>query len=329
MIGKMTKGASASGLLHYCYYEKENLSKTEKEHLSLSDVRGEVMYIQNLAINTLSDGRFDMDYIAKQMRECADKNRNLKDYVWHQSFSFPKGENLSKEAIEKITQSFSKDFGFQENQLIVFKHHDTQHPHFHIVANRINSLGATTAKDSFSHLRTGEFCRQIEQKFGLTITPTMKALLPVEQRKNRYSESIIADEIRHKIDKHLVKSHSIEELKTGLQKEKIKMYIGRGVSFLDKETGAKFKGSDLGREYSLMNLEKRLQASINQIKINGAENENTLGKDVTSVQNQLRITESMLLQELSHISTATTNNRKKKQDDGWLPSKKKQRGMKR
>ena len=36
------------------------------------------------------------------------------------------------------------------------------------------------------------------------------------------------------------------------------MYVGRGVSFLDKATGMSIKGSDLGREYSLMNLEKRL-----------------------------------------------------------------------
>jgi hypothetical protein len=31
------------------------------------------------------------------------------------------------------------------------------------------------------------------------------------------------------------------------------------VSFLDTKTAAKFKGSDLGREYSLMNIEKRLE----------------------------------------------------------------------
>lgn len=37
------------------------------------------------------------------------------------------------------------------------------------------------------------------------------------------------------------------------------MYRKRGISFLYTKTAAKFKGSDLGREYSLMNIEKRLR----------------------------------------------------------------------
>lgn len=50
----------------------------------------------------------------------------------------------------------------------------------------------------------------------------------------------------------------MEELKIALQKEGLKMYQKRVVSFLDTKTAAKFKGSDLGREYSLMNIEKRV-----------------------------------------------------------------------
>ncbi len=256
MIGKVTGGSSSIGLLNYCYYEKEKLSVREKERLTPDDVRGEIVYIQNLGIDTLPDGRFDMDYLAKQFRDCADKNQNLKNYVWHQSFSFPTGETPTKEQIQTISTTFAKDFGFENNQLIVFQHNDTNHAHFHIVANRINFNGKTTANDGYSYLKTGTFCRKIELELGLQSTPNMKALLPEKERE--ISSNTLAQSIRETIDRNLLKYKTMEDLRIALQKEGLKMYQKRGVSFLDIKTAAKFKGSDLGREYSLMNIEKRL-----------------------------------------------------------------------
>lgn len=256
MIGKVTGWSSSIGLLNYCYYEKEKLSVREKERLMPDDVRGEIVYIQNLGIDTLPDGRFDMDYLAKQFRDCADKNQNLKNYVWHQSFSFPTGETPTKEQIQTISTNFAKDFGFENNQLIVFQHNDTNHAHFHIVANRINFNGKTTADDGFSYLKTGTFCRKIELELSLQTTPNMKALLPEKERE--VSSNTLAQSIRDKIDRNLLKHKTMEDLRKSLEKEGLKMYQNRGVSFLDTKTAAKFKGSDLGREYSLMNIEKRL-----------------------------------------------------------------------
>ena len=194
MIGKVTGGSNPIGLLNYCYYEKEKLSVAEKACLTPADVRGEIVYIQNLGIDTLHDGRFDMDYLAKQFRDCADKNQNLKNYVWHQSFSFPKGETPTKEQIQRISTTFAKDFGFSDNQLVVFQHNDTNHAHFHIVANRINFNGKTTVNDGYSYLKTGTFCRKIEQELGLQTTPNMKALLPEKERE--ISSNTLAQSIR-------------------------------------------------------------------------------------------------------------------------------------
>jgi len=58
--------------------------------------------------------------LAKQFRDCADKNQNLKNYVWHQSFSFPKGKVPTKEQIQKISTTFAKDLGFSDNQPLYF-----------------------------------------------------------------------------------------------------------------------------------------------------------------------------------------------------------------
>ncbi|MFY7911755.1 MAG: hypothetical protein ACOVO2_19495, partial [Emticicia sp.] len=91
----------------------------------------------------------------------------------------------------------------------------------------------------------------------LQTTPNMKALLPEKERE--ISSNTLAQSIRDKIDRNLLKHKTMEDLRKSLEKEGVKMYHNRGVSFLDTKTAAKFKGSDLGREYSLMNIEKRLE----------------------------------------------------------------------
>ena len=69
----MSSGSSSEGLLSYCYYEKEKLKKEAELALLLEDVRGEMLFIQNLSLNTLKDGRFDMADLASQFDECAAK----------------------------------------------------------------------------------------------------------------------------------------------------------------------------------------------------------------------------------------------------------------
>ncbi len=261
MIGKCSGGSNPGGLLDYCYYEKE-LSEKQKIKLGLKDVRGEVIYVQNIGLSQLPDGRFDMKDVAQQFNECASQNPKLEKYVWHQSFSFPKEEIIEKDKIQEISKDFSEKFGFDNNQLIVFEHNDTSHKHFHIVANRIDFNGKTTASDKNNYKKIGNFCREMELKHNLTQTPNMKCLSYKLDKSHKltqeYSKSDIAENIKESIKKHLPNSKTFEELGKNLANEKIKLYQGRGIAFFDKASKSKFKGSDLGKDYSLSNLEKKL-----------------------------------------------------------------------
>jgi Relaxase/Mobilisation nuclease domain len=262
MIGKCTSGSNAGGLLEYCYYEKIGLTEKQKQNLKHASVRGEVVYVQNVGLSHLPDGRYNMDDLAKQFKDCASQNPKLNKFVWHQSFSFPKEEKLSVENIQEIAKDFSEKFGFDNNQMVVFQHNDTNHKHFHIVANKIDFNGKTTAKESHNYKNIGNFCRDMEQKLSLTPTPNMKCLsYKLEKAHNLekiYSKSELATKIKEKINQHLPMSKTIDQLKGHLGKDKIMLYTGRGISFYDKASKAKFKGSDLGRDFSLQNIEKKL-----------------------------------------------------------------------
>ncbi len=269
----MTKGSSASGLLNYCMYEKEKLSIKEKEALKPFNVRGKLIFVQNLTLNILNDGRFDVDDLSDQMEKTASLNPKLKDYMWHQSFSFPVGENPDDDTLDGIIRDFVQEFGFEDNQVTAWQHSDKSHAHIHICANRINSIGKTSASDSNAFLRTGDFCRNMEKKYNLSATVNMKKLRQKDKlQEQQFSKSEMADIIRAKIDMLIPSVSSIEELKKKLKIEGVKMYIGRGVAFVDMKSGAKYKGSDLGREYSLMKLTQRIQIEPMPNQVNKSRN---------------------------------------------------------
>jgi hypothetical protein len=262
MIGKVGLGRYAKGLLNYCYYDKQ-LSAKQISALGPQDVRGELVYIQNLALQKLPDGRFDINNLSKQFLDNRDKNKRLTKFIWHQSFSFPPGENLGNEKITQIAMEFAKDFGFEDNQMAVFLHTDKAHSHFHIAANRINYNGKNTADHFNNYARIGKFCRKMEQELGLQITPEMH-LTAEDKEKPRQTADQALLKLKNTIDSVLPNVSSMQQLSTELQKQGVKTFIKRGVTFINKKNGMKVKGSDIGRDYSLANLEKRLGEAQNK-----------------------------------------------------------------
>jgi hypothetical protein len=261
MIGKVGLGNFAKGILSYCYYEKELTAKQLKE-VTIDDVRGELIYIQHLGIKTMQDGRLDLDYLAKQILDNRDKNRNLNKYVWHQSFSFPPGEDPPEEKLNSLAIEFAKEFGFADNQMLVFKHNDTKHKHIHIVANRINYNGKNTADHFKNYSRTGEFSRRMELELGLTITPEMS--LNQKEKQQAQTQDIAIIKLRKLVDHTLAKVSSLDEFGKQMQMHGFKTYIGRGLAFFNMQNRMKVKGSDLGKDYSLLNIEKRMGMEMSQ-----------------------------------------------------------------
>lgn len=266
MIGKAGLGNYAKGILEYCYYEKNNLSERKRQTLTINDVRGELVYIQNLGIDFKPDGRLNIDYLSKQFVHNQNHNKNLSKFVWHQTFSFPPEEKVKTETVRSICERFSEEFGFGNNQMIAFIHRDTAHQHFHIVANRIAASGKNTADHFNNYRRTGDFCRKIELEMGLSITPEMK------QRGKKEKIIIGVDfkaELLLKLPKVVKESKHFSEFTARMKKEGVKCDIGRGLTFIHAQTNQRIKGSDISREYSLQNLKNQfplLNSAVEKVK---------------------------------------------------------------
>jgi hypothetical protein len=246
MIGKISMGAGAVGAIGYCYYDKE-ATDTNGEKL----IRGELLFSNELYIPKLPNAHLHIQRMAAQFHQVAALNDKTKKFLWHQTFNFPPGEKVSNETMVKIARDFARDFGLENNQYLVFRHRDKPHEHFHVIANRINANGQNTATDKKNYERIQLFCREMEKKYGLHVTEN--------QRKSfGQSSSVGADKLRKLIDTHLPSCPTLSELSIALKKHRIIVYLGRGISFTDRNSGVTFKGSALGRQYSRSQIESHL-----------------------------------------------------------------------
>lgn len=187
----------------------------------------------------------------------ADKNKTYHVAIGWNAEDHKKLNELDK---KQIAESFATKLGFTDRQWVCYEHHDGNAPHMHFIGNRIGIDGKSVSL-SLNYYRHEEFCRQQEKKYDLTKVKTKSrehSKVLTQSLSNHRKE-----ELKGIIDKHIKKSKSFKEFTDSLEKSSIKVYKGRGLSYLDKDN-VKFKASALGREYSLKNTEKRIEQQRNK-----------------------------------------------------------------
>jgi hypothetical protein len=87
---------------------------------------------------------------------------NLQKYFYHTSLNFPPNENLGDEQMNIIANEYLNNMGFDQHQYVIFRHFDADHPHLHIMVNRI-SYDGKVASDSKDYQRSEQVLRRLEK----------------------------------------------------------------------------------------------------------------------------------------------------------------------
>ncbi len=95
-------------------------------------------------------------------------NPRIKNPVGHISLSFsPKdAEKLSDEKMTEIAEEYMERMGIRDTQFLLVRHLDREHPHCHLVYNRIGNNGQTIS-DRNIKIRNGKVCKELTAKHGL------------------------------------------------------------------------------------------------------------------------------------------------------------------
>ncbi|KAA6337565.1 hypothetical protein EZS27_014352, partial [termite gut metagenome] len=83
-------------------------------------------------------------------------------------FSMQDKERLTDKAMVGIALEYMQKMGYENTQYIIARHHDTDHPHVHLVINRIDNDGKRIT-DQNEKFRSTKICMELTKKYGLYI----------------------------------------------------------------------------------------------------------------------------------------------------------------
>ena len=239
MIGKVKTGKSFAGCIRY------NLEREEATILHAEGIRTDSIE------HIIND--FDMQ---RKM------NPELGQAVGHivLSWSVQDKEKLSPDAMTKQAKEYLQKMKIAETQFLVVQHHDREHPHIHIVYNRVNNE-AKTISDQYQRKRNAEVCKQLTLKHGYHI-----AQGKVQVNRSRLTgEDKIKYLLYDAIKENLVQAQTWIELENLLKRQGIELhykYKGgttevQGISF--SKDGLKLKGSDIDRSLSYGKINQQIE----------------------------------------------------------------------
>lgn len=241
MIGKPITGRSFGGCVRYI------LDKQEAKILAAEGVR-----MQNATAITQD---FNMQ---RKMRP------GLGKAVGHLVLSWSKEDlsKLSDQAMAERAREYMEKMNIRNTQYVIIRHSDREHPHIHIVYNRVDNSGKTiTDQNNFE--RNIKACKEITLKYGYHLGQGKQQVNRLALRGKEKLRYELYDAIKAAA-KH---SFSWKTLEANLQKQAIgiqyKYKSGtsevQGISF---EKGQfKMKGSAIDRAFSYGKLNAQLKGN--------------------------------------------------------------------
>jgi hypothetical protein len=244
MIGKVITGKSFGGCVRYVL---------EKNDAVILDAAGVRIQQANQAINDFNLQR--------------KFNPDLGKAVGHivLSWSINDKDKLNDEVMVSIAKEYLHKMKIRDTQYLVVKHNDREHPHIHIVYNRVDNNGKTIL-DNFQKQRNVQVAKELTMKHGFYMA-TGKEQVKRPQLKG-------ADKVKYELFDAIrlasKKVKSIDELSKLLSKNGIVTHLKykgntnevQGISF--SKGDYKFKGSEIDRSLSYA----RLIQAIGQQQLN-------------------------------------------------------------
>jgi hypothetical protein len=241
MTADQVKGKGFKGALSY------NLSKVEK---GVAEVLASTFSRDNNA-----------QAILKEVNLVRMQRPNLAKYFYHTSLNFPVHEDLPDDRMKAIAGDYLNAMGFGDNQHIIFRHFDADHPHLHILVNRIGYDGSLVS-DSNDYKRSEQALRELEKKYGLTEVISSKEAKERAMTKSELEMMKRTDEPSAKLKLQVLVKEVMESKRDLNIQTFISKLEAKGVNVLFNQAstgfvsgisygyeGLQFKGAHLGNAY--------------------------------------------------------------------------------
>lgn len=239
MMAKITKGRDFGGAVRYV--------TQDKKEAKILDSKGVLTTDRQFIINSFR--------LQSQLRP------NVKMMVGHISLDFSK-ENVDKvddNLMRKVADDYMRRMHIQNTQYILVRHFDREHPHCHIVFNRIDNNGHLIS-DKNDRVRSAKICKELTAKYDLHMAQGKDHV----HRERLRGADAVKYQIYDALEAVVPRSKNWKELEAALKKLGISMaftYRGtttdiQGVTF--EKDGLHFNGSKIDRKYSFSKISAEL-----------------------------------------------------------------------
>ena len=247
MMSKLKKGQEFRGAVTYVLNEKKG---------------AEIIAADGLMLDSI-------DSITHSFEAQAEMNPRLAKNVGHTVLSFSPNDapRMSNDYMRQIALEYLERMGIHDTQFLIVRHHDREHPHCHIVFNRVSNSGKTVS-DSNERFRSQRVCRDITEREGLYIAPGKEEVKRNRLREPDRTRYRIFDIIKAELPRHTdfnsfiaaVESHGVEcTLINNGSTNKV-----QGIRF--KMGKYAFNGSKIDKSCSYSKLIRALEANKPKIK---------------------------------------------------------------
>ncbi|MDX6192082.1 relaxase/mobilization nuclease domain-containing protein [Flavobacterium sp. Fl-318] len=254
-------------------------------------------------------------------------NENVKRNSVHISINFDPSENHSKEKLMAIADTYMEKIGFGQQPYLVYQHHDSGHPHIHLVTINVQRDGTRIDMQNIGKNRSEPARKEIEERFGLVKAQGNKnspdfTLKPIISQKIQYGRSESKKAITNVLGQvlSLYKYASFPELNAVLKQynvladrgnEDSKMFKAKGLMYriLDengKPIGVPIKASLFHNKPTLKFLEEKFAFNKTNDVSDIRRVKNAI--DMAFLRTEISLNQLVLLLEKEGINTVFRKN---------------------
>lgn len=185
------------------------------------------------------------------------------------AFSPHDAPRINNAMLGQLASEYLQEMGYDDNQFVAFRHYDKEHPHVHIVVNRVNFKGKCT-KDAHEKDKNVKVCKDLTRKYGL-YTASGKEVVKVQRLRTM---DAIRYQMMHAVKESLLVFNNWKDFENELAKLGISLRFRyntttngiEGISFtIDKDKvgnrmkhDISFSGKQLDASLTLSHICERL-----------------------------------------------------------------------
>jgi hypothetical protein len=184
MIARISSGKTPGGAV---YYNEQKVKTGEATRLAIRNFEGLDVPLHQLTGLAIAGGLTDRTAL----------NTRIRNPTFHVSLALGKGERVAPEDLVAIADQYMQGMGYSRQPYAIYQHHDTEHPHIHVVTVRIDERGRKIS-DQYEREKSNRLRQGIEKAFGLQVAeeaplrPAKTNLKPVEYGRDDLRTAVSA-----------------------------------------------------------------------------------------------------------------------------------------